>query len=107
MSITSETRRESYKAVLLTLNERQRNVLNVLTECGNMTAQEVASELHLRDITPSDERNFAAPRLTELADVGLVRAIGKKPCYKSGRRVTVWAIVKDEAEEADKKDRNR
>jgi len=96
MSITSETRRESYKAVLLTLNERQRNVLNILTDCGSMTAQEVAFELQLREITPSDERNFAAPRLTELSDAGLVRAVGKKPCYKSGRRVTVWAIVSAE-----------
>jgi len=102
MSITSETRRESYQAVLLTLNERQRNVLTVLEECGDMTAQEVAFELHLREITPSDERNFAAPRLTELADLGLVQAIGKKPCYKSGRRVTVWTAVSRKDEDNDK-----
>jgi len=93
MSITKETRRESYHAVLTTLNERQQNVLDVLKDCGDMTAQEVASELHRRGITPADERNFSAPRLTELSDKGLVRAVGKKICGKTGRRVSVWSAV--------------
>ena len=59
-----------------------------------MTAQEIASELHKRRITSTDERNFAAPRLTELADVGLVQVVRKKICGKSGRMVSVWAAVK-------------
>ena len=93
MSITTETRRESYHAVLPTLTERQMTVLQILKECGDMTAQETAAELLRRGITPTDERNFAAPRLTELADKGLVEAIGKKICSKTGRRVTVWSAT--------------
>ncbi len=93
MSIPSETRRESYRAVLLTLTERQENVLNILKTCGDMTAQEIAAELHRRGITPSDERNFAAPRLTELAVIGLVWAVGKKICCKTGRKVSVWSAA--------------
>ena len=89
-NITKETRRESYYVVLATLTERQKTVVAILQECGVMTAQEIAAELHKRGITPTDERNFAAPRLTELADAGLVQAVGKKICEKTGRKVTVW-----------------
>ena len=92
-SITKETRRESYNAVLPTLNERQKTVLQVLKDCGDMTAQEIAAELHRRGITPTDERNFSAPRLTELADMGIVKAIGKKACGKTGKTVSVWSVV--------------
>jgi predicted ArsR family transcriptional regulator len=93
MSITNETRRESYHAVLETLTERQKAVLQVLKERGGLTAQETAAELHRRGLTPTDERNFAAPRLTELSDKGLVKAVGKKKCYKTGRNVTVWSAA--------------
>lgn len=93
MSTTKETRRESYHAVLPTLTIRHKTVLQILKACGDMTAQEVASELHKRGITPTDERNFAAPRLTELADKGLVKTVGKKVCGKTGRKVTVWSAI--------------
>ena len=93
MSITSETRRESYNAILPTLNERQKNVLEILKNHGDSTAQEVAVILYLWELSQTDERNAAAPRLTELADMGLVQAVGKKICAKTGRRVTVWSAV--------------
>ena len=92
-NITKETRRESYDAVLPTLTARQDTVLQILKDCGDMTAQEIATELHRRGITPTDERNFSAPRLTELADMGLVRAVGKKVCNKTGKTVSVWSAV--------------
>ena len=94
-SITKETRRESYNAVLPTLTERQKTVLQILKDCGDMTAQEIAAELMRRGITPTDERNFSAPRLTELADMGIVRAVRKKTCGKTGKSVSVWSVVKD------------
>jgi repressor of nif and glnA expression len=96
MSITHETRRESYDTVKLTLTERQQAVLRILRERGDMTAQKIAAELHRRGVTPGDERNFAAPRLTELAEKGLVRATGKKVCYKTGRSVAVWSAAMEE-----------
>ena len=92
-NITKETRRESYDAVLPTLTARQDTVLQILKDCGDMTAQEIATELHRRGITPADERNFSAPRLTELADMGLVRAVKKKVCGKTGKKVSVWSAV--------------
>ncbi|MDR1892685.1 MAG: DNA gyrase [Oscillospiraceae bacterium] len=87
-------KRESYNTVLPTLTARQKTVLRILREWGDLTAQEVATVLMMEDITPTDERNFAAPRLTELADAGLVTAVGKKICGKTGRKVTVWSAVK-------------
>jgi len=95
MDIPKETRRESHHAVLSGVEARQAVVLGILRERGGMTAQEIAAELHRRGHTPSDERNFAAPRLTELRDAGKVEAIGKKTCGKTGRSVTVWAAVKE------------
>jgi len=95
MDISKETRRESYHAVLGGVAARQDDILKILRDCGDMTAQEVATELHRRGITPTDERNFAAPRLTELKEAGKVRAVGKKPCTKTGRNVTVWSAGKE------------
>jgi len=92
-NITKETRRESYYTVLTTLTERHKAVLTILKECGDMTAQEIATELYKRGITHTDERNFSAPRLTELADKGLVQAVGKKICGKTGRSVTIWSSI--------------
>jgi hypothetical protein len=91
MHITQENRRDSYEQVLLTLNARQKKVLEILTEWDDLTAQEVAMVLNMSGVTPTDERNFAAPRLTELCDKGLVRAVGKKVCDKTGRTVTIWS----------------
>ena len=93
--ITKETRRESYNAVLPTINERQKSILQVLKDNGEMTAQEIATELHRLGITPTDERNVSAPRLTELADMGIVEAVSKKICGKTGKTVSVWAVVKE------------
>ena len=92
-SITNETRRESYHAVLPTLTARHKAVLRILKEWGDLTAQEVATVLQLEGITPTDERNFAAPRLTELAEKGLIQAVGKKICGKTGRMVSVWSVI--------------
>ena len=95
MDIPKETRRESYDTVLPSVKQRQSLILALLRERGSMTAQEVADELHRRGHTPSDERNFAAPRLTELKDAGKVEATGKKICGKTGRSVTLWQLVKE------------
>ena len=97
MSIPKDTRRESYNAVLPTVKQRQSLILAILKERGPMTAQEVACELHRRGHTPTNERNFAAPRITELKETGAIEATGKRICSTSGRRVTVWAASTEDA----------
>ena len=94
MNISDETRRESYDAAQRDTAERQRVILAILNGSEGMTAREVASELHRRGVTPSDERNYSAPRLTELKAAGQVEMTGKKICERSGRSVAVWAVKK-------------
>ena len=92
MDIPKETRRRSHAAIKPHKAAQQATILVILNECGDMTAQEVATELHRRGLVISDERNFAAPRLTELYKAGKVRPAGKKHCEKTGRKVTVWTV---------------
>ena len=92
MDIPQETRRESYETVKRDAAARRRVILDILTEHGGMTAREVSAELHRRGITPTDERNYAAPRLTELYKTGKVTTTGKKICPQTGRNVAVWAV---------------
>ena len=96
MNIPQETRRESHKAAKQDAAARRRIILEILTERGGMTAREVAGELHRRGITPTDERNFSAPRLTELHKDGKITVTGKRICPQTGRNVAVWAVRRAE-----------
>lgn len=94
-SVTGETRRESHTAIQKEAAARRRVILSILTERGQLTAREVAAELHRRGVTPSDERNYAAPRLTELREAGKVTVTGKKICNRTGRSVALWAVQQE------------
>jgi repressor of nif and glnA expression len=94
--ITQETRRESYEVITQDTAARRRVILEILPENENgMTAREIAGELHRRGITPTDERNYSAPRLTELYQAGKIKTTSKKSCPQTGRNVTVW-VIQDE-----------
>jgi len=96
MDIPKETKIESYERITECAEIRKKIILDILHDCGELTAQELAMELHKRGYIPSDERNFTAPRLTELRKDGKVTPVGKKQCDKTGRKVTVWAAVRKE-----------
>lgn len=87
--ITLDTKAEAYEGV--DRIHRQQQVLSLLEELGPLTAKEVAVEMYRRGLTPNDERNNAAPRLTELCKIGLVEPIGKRPCRYTGKSVAVYA----------------
>ena len=93
MSITQETRRESYLTVKPLIMRRRAVIFEIL---GNreMTANEIAEMLYIRGITPFYERNFAAPRLTELKAEGKVKVVGKRFSGITGRNISVWKQVK-------------
>ena len=57
-----------------------------------MTAKEVAVEMMEKGYIPTSERNFTAPRLTELSQRGLVEPIGKTTCQYTGKTVAVYAL---------------
>jgi len=94
VDITKETQLESYEQISLVADIRKKLILDVLGEYGELTAQEIAVALHNRGHIPSDERNFTAPRLTELRKEGRVKPVDKKLCIKTGRKVTVWAACR-------------
>lgn len=84
--ITFSTRGESLDKV--DKEKRRREILSILVR--PMTAKEIAVEMHKRGYTENDDRNNAAPRLTEMAQDGLVDTIGKTRCAYTGRTVTVY-----------------
>ena len=96
MSITQETRRESYEAVKPTTQQRRVIILDILGD-QSMTATEIAEMLYVRGVTPFYERNFAAPRLTELKAEGKVKTVGKRLCGKTGRKIAVWKRVDEDS----------
>lgn len=88
-NITWDTKAEASEGV--DRLHRQQQVLRLLEELGPMTAKEVAVEMHRRGMTANEDRNNAAPRLTELCKIGLVEPIGKKRCDYTGKSVAVFA----------------
>ena len=92
MSDTQETRRESYEVIKPTAQQRRAVILDILGD-RSMTATEIAEMLYVRGTTPFYERNFAAPRLTELKAEGKVKTVGKRLCGKTGRKIAVWKRV--------------
>jgi len=95
VSITQETRRESYEVVKPTAHQRRAVILEILGD-REMTANEIAETLYKKGITPFYERNFAAPRLTELKAEGKVTTVGKRLCNRTGRMISVWKRVGDD-----------
>lgn len=76
-------------------NLRYKQILEILGEWPEgLTAREIARVMYLKFYIPTEERNFTAPRLTELGRKGIVEPIGKKICAFTGKKVTVWGLCK-------------
>lgn len=88
---TIETRAEAN--ALVNKEKRYQQILEVLREYGPMTAKEVAVKLATKGYVPDAERNHASPRLTEMAQKGLVEPIGRKKCSFTGKSVTVYDLL--------------
>ena len=86
--ITAETRQMSFNEIQDKTKIRYIQILNRLNE--PKTAKELAVELFELGYTPSTERNYTAPRLTELEKMGYVKAIDKKKCKYTGKKVAVY-----------------
>lgn len=87
---TLETRSESNETV-----DRKKRYSQILEVLGNneMTAKEIAVEMFNRGYIPTSERNYSAPRLTELSIKGEVEPVGKKKCIYSRKMVAVYRRV--------------
>ena len=90
---TRETRRESYEAVLPKVNARARIILDTLGS-KEMTVSEITEELVSSGKIPYFNRNYVAPRLTELKDMGVVKTCGRKKATRSDSNEAIWCRVK-------------
>lgn len=91
---TFETRSESNEAVDKT--KRYKQIVEILAGGKEMTAKEIAVEMCNRGYIPTSERNFTAPRLTELSKRGVVEPIGKQRCSYTGKTVAVYKLREEQ-----------
>lgn len=91
--ITYETRRESYDSV--DKEKRYKQIEYILSRfLEGLTAKEIAVQMKQLGYTPTDERNFASPRLTEMMYLGRVKPLDKKrKCKYTNKMVTVYVLV--------------
>lgn len=84
---TKETRRASYDAVIPKAKERSRLILETLGS-RSMTVSEITDELVKAGRIPYYNRNYVAPRLSELKDMGVVETCGhSRRCHGGPDRV--------------------
>lgn len=88
MTITSETRQMSFNDIQDKTKIRYIQILNRLDK--PKTAKELAVELFELGFIPSTERNYTAPRLTELEKMGFVKVIDKKKCQYTSKIVAIY-----------------
>lgn len=86
------TRQLSFEDIKPKQKIRYQQILDRLC-CGNKTAKEIAVELYELGYIPSTERNYTAPRLTELENMEYVKVVDKKKCQYTGKQVTVYKIT--------------
>lgn len=89
MGIVEETRRAGYESVVDKRADRSDVILSVLGS-KQMTVSEIVKELLDEGIIKYYDRNFVAPRLTELKEAGKVKVVGKRKCIMSGKMIAVW-----------------
>ena len=89
---TFETRAESNDLVPRDLRYKQ--IIEIFEDMKprNLTAKEVAVFMFNRGFTPNAERNFSAPRITELMQKGIVEPAGKTKCRYTGKTVTIYRL---------------
>ena len=76
--------------------KRYSQIVEVLAGGKEMTAKEIAVEMCNRGYIPTSERNFTAPRLTELSQQGKVEPIGKQKCSYTGKTVAVYKLIEEQ-----------
>lgn len=88
--ITKETRAESNLKVKRKIRYSQ--IINELEKVypKGLSVRELMNNLNF------NERNYIAPRCTELKDKGKIEEIGKTYDYITNREITVYRLVKEE-----------
>lgn len=87
---TRATRRQSYDAILPKRGKRCCLILETLGS-RQMTASEITEELVAAGKIPYFNRNYVAPRLTELKEIGILVTVGRRKATRSDATEAVWA----------------
>ena len=88
---TFDTRGESHEKV--DKQKRYQQIIEVMESNGlAMSAKEIAHLMCIKGYIPTNERNFTAPRLTELCQQGKVEPVGKIKCIFTDRMVTAYKL---------------
>lgn len=74
--------------------KRYKQILEILGD-KEMSAREIAQEMWIREMIPTNERNFVSPRATEMLIDGRLEIVGKKKCEWTGKTVSVFRRRKD------------
>ena len=93
---TLECRSEAYETI--DKNKRYKQIIEILKSGKEMTAKEIAVEMCNRGYIPTSERNFTAPRLTELSRNGVVEPVGKQRCTYTGKTVCVYGLLEKQTD---------
>ena len=104
--VTKQTRQLSFEDIQSKKKLRYEQILDRLLK-GEKTAKEIAVELFELKLIPSTERNYTAPRLTELEKLGLVKSKDKKICQYTGKKVAIYEITEDGIKKLNKKGREK
>lgn len=74
--------------------KRYKQIVSILVENNNkpMSAKEIAVEMKEKRYTPTTERNFSSPRITELLNKGVLDCLGKKKCQYTNKMVGVFKL---------------
>lgn len=91
--VTFNTRGDSNE--LVDREQRYKQIIEILSEHSErpLSAKEIAVFMHRKGYTPTEERNFSAPRLTELSQKGVVEPCGKIKCLYTGKTVAVYRLI--------------
>lgn len=89
--ITLQTRQLSFEDIKPKRQIRYNQILDRLDK--PKTAKEIAVELYELGLIPSTERNYTAPRLTELEKMGIVKTDTKRKCEYTGKMVAVYEKI--------------
>lgn len=92
MDTSRETRRAAHEAVMPKKAARRAVLLDAMRG-RQMTVSELAQEILDLGLVPYYDRNFVAPRLTELRELGKIRAIGKRASKRTGKLETVYEVI--------------
>ena len=87
---TADTRAESHETV--DKARRYAQIMECFRDEPELTAKECAVLMHHKGFIPTSERNFTAPRLTEMSNKGIVEPVGKTKCRWTGRTVAVYRL---------------